>query len=73
MSPLQFVKTCKPAALALLLPLGACVTDGPVTTEAACHVFKPISSSVRDTHQTRVEVFAHNAVGARLCDWTPSQ
>jgi hypothetical protein len=32
-------------------------------------VFRPISSSVKDTAQTRKEVTGHNVAGRRVCGW----
>jgi len=36
-----------------------------------CRVFRPISSSVLDTDQTRREVLLHNAAGVAACGWQP--
>ena len=60
------------AIVALCLSLlTACATVGPVTTEGACRVFKPITTSVKDTQPTKTQVFAHNQVGVKECGWAP--
>jgi hypothetical protein len=59
----------KPTTLAALLTaflLTGCATDSLVT-DSACRSFKPISSSKRDTEQTRREVVAHNKVFDAIC------
>lgn len=51
--------------------MSACGTVGPATVEGECRIFRPISSSVEDTAQTRREVVSHNAAGAAACGWRP--
>jgi len=34
-----------------------------------CLVAAPIHASSRDTEDTRLQIDAHNAVGAELCGW----
>lgn len=60
-------------ALLPLLLLTACATVGPATTSGECHLFKPITTSVKDTQPTKQQVFAHNAVGSKECGWTPTK
>lgn len=56
---------------ALALSLAACKTAGPATVTGECRVFRPITSSVRDTDQTRREVTGHNRAGQAACGWQP--
>lgn len=55
--------------LGLSLTLAGCVTSGLGTSKAACQVFRPITSSVKDTLQTRKEIVEHNAAGKAACGW----
>ncbi|MGF7054001.1 hypothetical protein GGC47_003189 [Bosea sp. OAE752] len=60
-------------ALTLLLTLAGCVmtTGGNATKSALCDQFRPIRWDDADTDQTIVQAKQHNAVGKRLCGWTP--
>lgn len=65
----------KPARLMILpvlaMSLAACsTTRGPATVAGECRVFRPITSSVQDTTQTRREVTAHNRAGTAACGWS---
>ena len=55
----------------LAMSLSACATRGPATVTAECRIFRPITSSVRDTEQTRREVTGHNRAGQAACGWQP--
>ena len=55
------------AMLSGALVLANCQTSGPATTSGACAVWQPISSSVNDTEQTRVEIVASNAARRAYC------
>jgi hypothetical protein len=57
------------AALLTAFLLSGCGTSGLVT-DGSCKIFKPISSSTRDTTQTRREVVAHNRVYGAVCKGT---
>lgn len=57
--------------IALMAALSACKTVGPATVEGECRLFRPITSSMKDTQQTRREIVAHNRVGSGACGWTP--
>ncbi len=52
------------------MSLAACATTGPATVAGECRVFRPITSSVQDTTQTRREVTAHNRAGTAACGWS---
>lgn len=54
------------AALSSGFLLTGCATD-IVATDSSCRSFRPITSSKRDTEQTRREVFAHNKVFDTIC------
>jgi len=56
--------------LAAALAVGGCA--GSTATDAGppfCLVAAPIHASARDTEGTRVQIDAHNAVGAEFCGW----
>ena len=54
------------AALAVSGCAGSTATDaGP----PFCLVAEPIHASTRDTEGTRIQIDAHNAVGAEFCGW----
>lgn len=54
------------AALAASGCAGSTVTDaGP----PFCLVAAPIRASSRDSEDTRLQIDAHNAVGAEFCGW----
>jgi hypothetical protein len=52
--------------------LAASGCAGSTATDAGppfCLAAEPIHASVRDTEGTRVQIDAHNAVGAEFCGW----
>lgn len=51
-----------------MLP-AACATSGPATVEGECRIFAPLSSSVRDTAETRAGIIGHNRAGKAACGW----
>ncbi len=54
------------AALAVSGCAGSTATDaGP----PFCLVAEPIAASRRDSEGTRIQIDAHNAVGAEFCGW----
>ncbi len=61
--------------LALVLPLllSGCVTTmgGGETRAALCDQFRPVSWSIKDTDETIAQSKQNNAVGVRVCGWTP--
>lgn len=67
----------KPVRLMILpvlaMSLSACATAGPATVTGECRIFRPITSSVQDTPQTRREVTAHNRSGQAACGWQAPQ
>lgn len=60
-------------ALALPLLLSGCVpkTGGGETRAALCDQFRPVRWSVSDTDVTIAQNQQNNAVGVRVCGWTP--
>lgn len=59
-------------ASALVTLISACsTTRGPATVEAECRIFGPLSSSVKDTKQTRLGILTHNKIGMAACHWKP--
>lgn len=73
--PIHSRKNCRalkrllPLALTLSagLALANCTTSTPATTKGACAVWQPITSSVNDTEQTRVEIIGNNAARKAYC------
>lgn len=65
----MLAKLTTPAALLSGFLLTACATDtlGTKITDTSCKSFRPISSSKKDTEQTRREVIAHNKVYDTIC------
>lgn len=53
--------------LAAALLAGCATSQGPVAISSACLAWKPVSSSVQDTDQTRAEVVANNAAWEAYC------
>jgi hypothetical protein len=56
----------------LSVALAASGCAGSTATDAGppfCLAAEPIHASVRDTEGTRVQIDAHNAVGAEFCGW----
>lgn len=46
-------------------------TGGAATDRAYCSAFRPKLWSGRDTPESIKQDKAHNAVGAKLCNWKP--
>ena len=64
----------KPVRYAVLLgvALAASGCAGSTATDAGppfCLAAEPIRASARDSEGTRVQIDAHNAVGAEFCGW----
>lgn len=59
--------------LALPLLLSGCgtTTGGGETRAALCDQFRPVRWSVSDTDATIAQNQQNNAVGVRVCGWTP--
>lgn len=56
--------------LSVALAVSGCAVS--TATDAGppfCLAAEPIYGSPRDTEETRVQIDAHNAVGARFCGW----
>lgn len=49
----------------------ASAAQGPLAVSSACLVWKPVTSSVNDTEQTRAEVVANNAAWESYCGGEP--
>jgi hypothetical protein len=59
-------------AVLLSAALAASGCAGSTATDAGppfCLVAAPIHASSRDTEGTRIQIDAHNAVGAEFCGW----
>ena len=58
------------ALLGVALAASGCA--GSTATDAGppfCLLAEPIHASTRDTEGTRIQIDAHNAVGAEFCGW----
>lgn len=63
-----------PLKLCGIVMLGLTLTNCSRTTlgsESECKIFVPITDSVKDTQQTRVEIRIHNDIGQQVCGWKP--
>lgn len=57
-------------AFSIAFALAGCeTTQGPISSGAACEIFKPISYSRYDSKPTISEVRQHNAAGRAACKW----
>lgn len=70
----------KTAGLASLLLLSACTRDPEVrmiTVDTGCFIFAPIYLKPGEARilspQSRRQINDHNEVGAKRCNWQPSQ